>query len=188
MKVSAFGFTQHLFPSKKGAGFTLIELLIVIALLSILMGAVIVGVNPAARLGEAGDAVRISDLKMIVGALEQYLIANGRYPARTADGCCDGWDQGPCGSNETFIQGLVTQGFMKNVPTDPTGGSGTGCYGYAYYRYPAGYWGCDSSKGPFYILGVWNMESSGRPHPDSPGVGCGLWELYFDWVTIGFEK
>ena len=182
-------FTRQNF-SKNLDGFTLIELLVVIAILSILMGVVIVGIDPAKRFGEAGDAIRLSDMRMIVGALEQYLIANGRYPTRTADGCCDGWDQGPCGSDQTFIRDLETQGFMKKVPTDPVGGSGTGCYGYNYYRYSAGYAGCDSSKGYFYVLGVRDMQTSGRPHPDSPGWSCPSrnWQNEFDWVTGAFEN
>ena len=170
-------------------GFTLVELLVVIAILSILMGVVVVGINPAARVGEAGDAVRVRDLKMIASALEQYLTANGQYPSISADGCCDGWDQGPCGA-DPFIGALETGGFMKKVPTDPVGGSGTGCYGYNYYRYPAGSYGCPSSKGAFYVLGVRDMQTSGRPHPDSPGWNCPSrnWQNEFDWVIGGFEN
>jgi len=171
------------------SGFTLVELLVVIAILSILIGIVVVVIDPATHLGEAGDAVRLSDMKMIVGALEQYLTANGRYPSISADGCCDGWDQGPCGTNP-FMGALETQGSMKKVPTDPAGGSGTGCYGYNYYRYGAGSYGCSSSKGAFYVLGVRDMQTSERPHPDSPGWNCPSrnWQNEFDWVIGGFES
>lgn len=173
----------------RGAGFTLIELLVVIAVLGILSSVVLVAINPSKRMAEARDAGRLMDMAQIRDALDAYYVKNLRYPAITSDSCCDGWDQGPCGTNE-FIGALRSQGFLKRVPTDPSGGSGTGCYGYAYYRYSAGSYGCASSRGAYYVLGVRDMESSGRPHPDSPGWSCPNrnWQGEFDWVTGAFEQ
>jgi len=172
---------------RKHSGFTLIELLVVIAIIGLLASIVLVSLNAARK--KARDARRLSDMHQIILALEMYYDINGRYPSISGDGCCDGWDQGPCGS-DPFIGALETADLMSKVPTDPSGGSGTGCYGYNYYRYGAGNYGCDSSRGAYYVLGVRDMETSGRPHPDSPGWSCPSrnWQNEFDWVIGGFEQ
>jgi len=166
--------------------FTLIELLVVIAIIELLSSVILVSFNSAQQ--RARDAVRLSDMKQIQLALELYYNEHGRYPSISSDGCCDGWDQGPC-AGDSFIGALATGGLIQ-TPTDPSGGSGTGCYGYNYYRYGAGYAGCDASRGAFFVLGVRDMETSGKPHPDSPGWSCPNrnWQGEFDWVIGRFEK
>lgn len=168
-------------------GFTLIELLVVIAIIGLLASMVMVSFPGATK--KARDAERLQDTHQILTALTIYKANEGRYPSISGDSCCNGWDQGPCGDNP-FIGALIDSGTVTIVPTDPSGGSGTGCYGYNYYRYSAGYAGCDSSRGAFFVLGVRDMETSGRPHPDSPGWSCPSrnWQNEFDWVTGGFEK
>ncbi len=168
-------------------GFTLIELLVVIAIIGLLASIVLVSLNSARA--KARDARRLSDMHQILLALEMYYDDNGHYSPISGDGCCDGWDQGPCGS-DPFIGALETAGLISKVSTDPSGGYGTGCYGYNYYRYSAGLYGCDSSRGAYFVLGVRDMETSGRPHPDSPGWSCPLrnWQNEFDWVIGGFER
>jgi prepilin-type N-terminal cleavage/methylation domain-containing protein len=172
----------------KSNGFTLIELLVVIAIIGLLASIVLMALNTARA--KARDARRLSDMKQIVLALNMYYDKYGYWPSRTADSCCDGWDQGPCGTDNTFIQPLVDADIMSKVPVDPKGGSGGGCYGYNYYVYGAGNYGCDSSRGKFFVLGVRDMETSNRPHPDSPGWECPdrNWQNEFDWVAGGFEK
>ena len=172
---------------KTDKGFTLIELLVVIAIIGLLASIVLVSVQGIRA--KARDARRLADMKQIVTALQMYYMEKGRYPSISSDACCDGWDQGPCADNP-FIGALVSEGLMAKVPTDPSGGSGTGCYGYAYYRYSAGSAGCDPSRGNFFVLGVRDMETSGRPHPDSPGWRCPNrnWQNEFDWVIGAFEK
>ena len=171
---------------KHNKGFTLIELLVVIAIIGLLSSIVLVslqGVRAKAR-----DARRLSDMRQILLALQLYYDQYERYPSISADGCCDGWDQGPCGT-DPFIGALTTEGLIQ-TPTDPSGGSGTGCYGYNYYRYGAGSYGCNASQGAYFVLGVRDMETSGRPHPDSPGWNCPSrnWQNEFDWVIGGFER
>lgn len=168
-------------------GFTLIELLVVIAIIGLLASMVMVSFPGATK--KARDAQRLIDMHQILTALTIYKANEGRYPSISSDSCCDGWDQGPCGTNP-FIGALINSGTVTIVPTDPSGGSGTGCYGYSYCRYGAGSHGCDSSRGAFFVLGVRDMETTGRPHPDSPGWRCPNrnWQDEFDWVTGGFEE
>ena len=169
-------------------GFTLLELLIVMAIIGLLASVVMVSFPGATK--KARDARRLQDVSQILTALRVYHTNNERYPARTADSCCNGWDQGPCDGDNTFIKELIDSGTATVIPVDPKGGSGTGCYGYNYYRYSAGSEGCDSSRGGFFVLGIIDMEASGRPHPDSPGWSCSgrNWQNEYDWVTGGFEK
>jgi len=62
---------------KKG-GFTLIEILVVVAIISVLLGSVLVGLGPAQRQGR--DTRRISDLRQVQNALELYYSKCGFYP------------------------------------------------------------------------------------------------------------
>jgi prepilin-type N-terminal cleavage/methylation domain-containing protein len=169
-------------------GFTLLELLIVIAIIGLLASVVMVQFPGATK--KARDARRLSDVAQILTALRIYHANTGTFPARTADACCDDWDQGPCNGDDTFIAGLITEGAATVVPVDPAGGSGTGCYGYNYYVYSAGSYGCDSSKGKFFVLGIRDLETSPRPYPESPGWSCANrnWQNEFDWVTGAYEK
>lgn len=173
--------------NKNRKGFTLIELLVVISIIGLLSTLAMVSLNNARV--KARDAKRLNDIKQINTALEVFFDSKNRYPVITGDSCCDGWDQGPCGTN-AFIGELTTNNIMAKVPQDPGNTTGTGCYGYNYYRYPAGNYGCPPSKGAFFVLGVRDMETSSRPHPASPGWSCPSrnWQNEFDWVIGGFEK
>jgi len=168
-------------------GFTLIELLVVIAIIGLLASVVLVSFPGAMK--KVRDAERLQDVKQILTALLIYRENEGRYPDISGDACCDGWDQGPCGT-DPFIGVLVNSGTATIIPTDPSNGSGTGCYGYNYYRYGAGSYDCDASRGAYFVIGIRDMETSGRPHPDSPGWSCSgrNWQTEFDWVTGAFEN
>jgi len=86
------GFTPHLsqkdgvnipisLSRKKGAGFTLIELLIVIAIISILAAAIVVGINPARHFRTARNATRWSQMNAIATAIYSYAVDNnGVFP------------------------------------------------------------------------------------------------------------
>ena len=169
----------------KNRGFTLIELLVVISIIGLLATIVMVSLNNA-RI-KARDVKRLADMKNLVTALNLYYDKNGFYPTNT-DNDCSGWDTGFYGSGDTFINPLQTDGFVSKTPGDPTYTSQ--CGGYRYYRYGAGSAGCDSAKGNYFVLGVTDMETSGRPYPGSPGWSCPgrNWQSEFDWVVGGFEK
>lgn len=83
-------------------GFTLIELLIVIAILGILAAAVLVAINPGKRTRQANDAKRKNDIGALATEMQGYYTSPGQgcYPAS--------------------IQTLVTQGYLKQEPKDPT--------------------------------------------------------------------
>lgn len=168
-------------------------------------------------------------MRQVLNALEMYHNdTNGQYP-RPADygeggvtecGASDGWDSSTIDSNSNGIQWLdvlVQQGFFSKIPVDPNNRINCG-RSYRYNRYPAGAFGCDLSKGAFFVLGVDKMEGiAQRPYPQSPGWSCNItgcptwppqdrwwcdrckgggfygtdcrnWQMEFDWVTGGFEK
>lgn len=68
----------------KRRGFTLIELLVVIVILGILSSIVVVYVGNS-RL-RARDVKRKTDVKQMSSAIEQYAIANGKYPSAVSYG------------------------------------------------------------------------------------------------------
>ncbi|MDO9066038.1 MAG: type II secretion system protein, partial [Chloroflexota bacterium] len=65
-------FNLEFTKTNKQASFTLIELLVVIAVLAILMGAIVITLNPQEMLKKGRDAKRISELKSINTALGIY--------------------------------------------------------------------------------------------------------------------
>lgn len=180
--------TKIIFPKKHFiSGFTLIELLVVIAIIVILAVLIIIRIGNAQR--DARDSKRLADVDQIQKALEMYKIKNGFYPANT-DNDCSGFDvgfNGGQGSGDPFISPLAP-GEISEVPGDPTNTSN--CGGYRYYRYTPGSYGCDVSKGSFYVLQIVDMESSGSPHPESPGFSCSGrdWQTSIDWVTGAYTN
>jgi len=181
---------------KSKRGFTLIELLVVIAVISLLASVVMVSFPGATK--KARDAERLQAMHQILTALTIYKANEGQYPGPTSvygesEGSCGGWDTSTVdndGDGKPFIEPLIDTNTMNIIPTDPVGTGTCGGLTYRYYRYGAGSYGCDSSKGAFFVLGVHDMEASGRPHTDSPGWSCSNrnWQNEFDWVTGGFEK
>lgn len=166
----------------KNKGFTLIELLVVIAIIGLLSSIVLASLSSAR--GKARDSRRLSDMRQIQIALDMYYFDKNQYPPPiSSNGSWENSDE----DGGDFIDYLKDYGYMPTVPVDP---NNSGSNIYSYYRYSAGSSGCNSSKGYFYVLGVRNMESSGNPHPQSPGWSCSgrNWQSEFEWVTGRFEK
>lgn len=168
--------------NKFNFGFTLIELLVVIAIIGLLSSVVLISLSSARA--RARDTRRLSDVSTLQKALELYYNAFGQYPTG-GGGPCGGWDSPNDGN---FIGALRTAGFMPQDLKDPKGDSD--CTNYLYYRYSAGDYGCDASRGNYYLLMVIDMESSGRPYPGSPGFSCTgrNWGAEGDYVIGKFEK
>jgi len=108
-------------------GFTLTELIVVIAIIGILTGAIIVSLNPSARIAQSRNGVRKSDLHQIQSALEMYRSDQGSYPATIPSDCTSSLMDN--GSPPTIV-------YMRSVPCDP---KNTGVYIYKYALNGNGY-------------------------------------------------
>ncbi len=93
-------------------GFTLIELTVVMGVLGVLMGALIIVVNPTEQMRKAHDTQRKNDLSQIQRALEIYYNDHGKYPDMSAymivntDGTPVGW-------------GSSWSPYISRLPKDP---------------------------------------------------------------------
>jgi prepilin-type N-terminal cleavage/methylation domain-containing protein len=89
-------------------GFTLIELLVTIAVIGVMMGAVIVAINPAKRLADARDSDGKTRVASVATAMESCFAMSmtGSY------------------ANCDTVAKLVSGGYLKQ---DPTGVAPTGC-------------------------------------------------------------
>lgn len=103
---------QIMLDVRKRQAFTLIELLIVVVLIAILVGVTFGVLNFSGMRSKARDSQRIADLKTVQLALENYYASYRRYPA-TGD-----------------LDSLLSE-YIKDVPSDPSAGSGHPDYCYA---------------------------------------------------------
>jgi len=144
---------------KKKNGFTLIELLVTIAIIGIIAGVVMVSYGSVQK--QARDKRRVAETEEIRKALLAYYTLYGRYPSDLLDlnedkekatGCAydpNGWDIGNATyGNKKFLQPLVDEGIIKNVPKEIKKVAGTAfCDEYTYkYRRIPGICGCPSGK------------------------------------------
>ena len=176
-------------------GFTLLELLVVIAIVALLATIAFAALDNA-RI-KARDVTRLSDMRVVRQALELYYDDFSKYPGPVSlwgeNTACSGWDSSGVDDNSNgkfWLEPLSDLGYIIDVPVDPINTGGCVAPSYAYAQYAAGTYGCDISRGRWYILGVRDMEGSDRPHPDSPGFSCSGrdWQLEFDWVTGAFPN
>ena len=86
---------------KKSGGWTLIELMIVMSLITVLAGIALVGYRNAVT--RSREAVLKEDLFRMRGAIDQYFSDKGAYPSELED--------------------LVSEGYLRSIPTDPLTGS-----------------------------------------------------------------
>ncbi|MBU0727881.1 type II secretion system GspH family protein [Patescibacteria group bacterium] len=129
-------------------GFTLIELIIVIAVISILAGAIFVAVDPARRLHETRNARRWSDVTTILDAIKKYQADNEGehyfeiYDAEEdayhilnedslfCDSGCLAIEEEIDGSDDCVDLNDIGTNYLAIVPVDPKIGDGyyTGYY------------------------------------------------------------
>ena len=104
-----------IFKHQSKKGFTLIELLVVISIISLLSSVILASLN-AAR-AKARAVQRLSDMRQVQIAVENYFADTGSYP-NTGDvwqSQCAGW--GGVAANNV-VPGLVPT-YMPSFPADP---------------------------------------------------------------------
>ncbi len=126
---------------KKGSGFTLIELLIVIAIIAILASVVFVALDPLTRFQDARDSSRWADVSGLISAIKIDQVDNGGSYISAITNLTDSevYLIGTCSSGATLVgvtdycdidptqtacvdlSGLVTEGYLGNVPISPNG-------------------------------------------------------------------
>lgn len=136
---------------RRRTGLTLIELIVVISILAILAGALVPRVT--SHMAEARDARRLSDLRVIQAAIEQFHADKRRYPDSKSNASYGGWDVSNDGD---FVPELVQYGYLPESAHDPRNDAG---FFYSYYLYDKGTAGC-RGDGKFYVLGIKAFETS----------------------------
>lgn len=113
-------------PNKKG--FTLLEILLVVGLIAILMGIVILALNPAKQLADTRNAQRRTDVNTILNAVYQYAVDNnGSIPAGITTTQTEVCNTGGTCTGLVDLGVLTTsEKYLVSIPKDPTGASTNG--------------------------------------------------------------
>lgn len=105
-------------------GFTLIELLVVIGILAVLMGIVLVAINPSRQFKQANDARRSNDVRQILNAIGAYTADNkGGLPTGLAKGTAA--TEIGNGQNQINLCTSLVPTYISALPEDPDINSGT---------------------------------------------------------------
>lgn len=113
-------------------GFTLIEVLLVIVLVGILLAIGLTSINIEARFVENRNDTRKTHIKTIEGAIAQYRLQEGSYPAgldRTYREICDP-DASAC-VNFVDLKAVLVPKYLQAIPQDPNDKDSTGGAGYS---------------------------------------------------------
>lgn len=116
--------------NQKNRGFTLIEMLVVLAIISILMGAIILNLHNTQK--KATDATRKVDMRQMKTALELYYFDHGsRYPSTNGAwwGISVNGGSKDTSGTDAYIPGV--EAYLAELPIDPKGIT-TGWSGYLY--------------------------------------------------------
>lgn len=98
-------------------GFTLIELIVTMGIISLLAAAIVAVLRPMDYIMKSRDTRRMSDLKVIQTALEQFYGENSRYPSTAEINVA---------SSNPFTYNSVT--YLNVMPVDPAGSATPYCY------------------------------------------------------------
>lgn len=108
---------------RKEQGFTLIELLVVIGILAILMGIVLVAINPSRQFAQANDAKRRNDVSQILSAIHQYAADHtGQLPA----GITTSAQNIASGTGSADLCAALIPTYISALPQDPLSNGGAG--------------------------------------------------------------
>jgi len=158
--------------------FTLIDLTVAGSVLVILAGALVPRLSHQAS--GSRDARRVRDIERVAEAIERYHADHGEYPAPAGNPTYGGWDV--CHDGD-FIPALTAGGYLPAPACDPVGDD---AYHYRYYTYLGGAYGCEG-PGPFYVLGIRNLETSEASAATHGTVRCSGrdWGVEFAHVRGG---
>lgn len=123
------------FKSKKA--FTLVELIVVIAIISVLAGAIFVAIDPARRFHEARNARRASDVENILDAIIKYqadndgthystvssMTATAYYQIGTAGSGCDTGCTAQTTQSACVNLTDIGSNYLSVIPKDPSSGT-----------------------------------------------------------------
>lgn len=106
-------------------GFTLIELLVVIGILAILMGIVLVAINPSRQFAQANDTRRRNDVRQILSAIGQYAADHsGTLPPTIPIAPSAAVDI--ASTTSANLCGVLMPTYISALPQDPSSNSGAG--------------------------------------------------------------
>lgn len=156
----------------------MMELVVVVLILSVLGGALVPKIT--GRMAASRDARRLSDMRAIRDAIEQYHLDEGHYPQPKKNGGFGGWDVSHDGD---FIPELLDKGYLRDIPSDPKNDS---TFHYRYYLYDKGTYGCQGD-GDYYVLGVRTFETDDMANENPGYFRCNSrnWNSEFAYVTGG---
>lgn len=125
-------YMRKLSNLKLQKGFTLIELLIVIGILAVLMGIVLVAINPAKQFRQANNTKRSSDVNTILNAIGQYEVDNhGVLPTgidtTVREICAGAACPSSAGTNTVDLcsaPSALAPTYVAALPTDPLSAAG----------------------------------------------------------------
>ncbi len=156
----------------------MMELVIAVSVISILAGTATSLFS--SRLEKTRDIRRLTDIRGIQAAIEQFYADTGSFPPADSSPGHANWDVSHDGA---FIPELKRRGYLIDALVDPINDQ---VFHYRYQVYPAGTHGCQGHT-PFYVLGVREFENESYATENSGFFQCSGrdWGLAFDYVTGG---